>query len=92
MTHCMQPLDVRCFQAYKHCYDVAINEALARLEYEYGLRSFLRDLPRVRKNTFKKKSIRHAFVAEGMYPVNCDQALKNLKDLYRNYLNKTNNE
>ena len=79
MTNCMQPLDVRCFQAYKHWHDVAINEILARLEYEYRLRPFLRDLPRVRDNTFKNKTIRHAFVATGMYPVSCDQALKNLK-------------
>jgi hypothetical protein len=44
ITHCMQPLDVGVFQPYKHWHDVAIKDALARLDVEYGLRSFLRDL------------------------------------------------
>ena len=44
MTHCMQPLDVGVFQPYKHWHDVAIKDALAGLDIEYSLRSFLRDL------------------------------------------------
>src|SRR5438045_2526239 len=70
LTHCMQPLDVGCFQPYKHWHDVAIKDALAGLDVEYGLRSFLRDLSRIRKRTFKKDTIKHAFKKSGMYPPN----------------------
>ena len=57
LTHCMQPLDVGIFQPYKHWHDVAIQDALANLDIEYGIRSFLQDLPTIRENTFKKRTI-----------------------------------
>src|SRR5438874_13111251 len=79
LTHCMQPLDVGCFQPYKHWHDVAIKDALAGLDVEYGLRSFLRDLSRIRKRTFKKDTIKHAFKKSGMYPPNVNQCLRQLK-------------
>jgi hypothetical protein len=79
MTHCMQPLDVGVFQPYKHWHDEAIKDALAGLDVEYGLRSFLRDLEKIRRNTFKKDTIRHAFKKSGMYPPNVEQCLKQLK-------------
>src|ERR1700761_1134398 len=54
LTHCMQPLDVGCFQPYKHWHDKAIHESLAQFDVEYGIRSFIRDLPEIRTKTFKK--------------------------------------
>ena len=79
LTHCMQPLDVGIFQPYKHWHDVAIQDALANLDIEYGIRSFLRDLPTIRENTFKKRTIRHAFRDSGMWPIDVKQCLKQLK-------------
>jgi hypothetical protein len=79
LTHCMQPLDVGVFQPYKHWHDVAIKDALASLDVEYRLRSFLRDLSSIREQTFKKRTIRHAFKKSGMYPPNSAECLKQLK-------------
>jgi len=75
----MQPLDVGIFQPYKHWHDVAIKEALASLDIEYGLRSFLRDLNWVREQTFKKSTIRSAFRKSGMWPPNSKECLSQLK-------------
>ena len=69
LTHCMQPLDVGVFQPYKHWHDVAIRDALANLSFEYDIQSFLQDLPTIRENIFKKKTIRHAFKKSGMWPI-----------------------
>ena len=79
LTHCMQPLDVGCFQPYKHWHDVAVQNALAGLDVEYTLRSFLRDLEEIRAKTFKKDTIKHAFKKSGIYPPNTNQCLKQLR-------------
>jgi DDE superfamily endonuclease len=82
LTHCMQPLDVGCFQPYKHWHDKAIKESLAVFDTEYGIRSFLRDLPEIRAKTFKKDTIRHAFRDSGMWPVSPSRCIRKLK-VYR---------
>jgi hypothetical protein len=79
MTHCMQPLDVGVFQPYKHWHNVAIKDAIASLDIEYGLRSFLRDLAWVWEQTFKKRTIRHAFKDSGIYPPDTTKCLQQLK-------------
>ena len=75
----MQPLDVGAFQPYKHWHDVAIKEALASLDVEYGLRSFLHDLHWTRQQTFKKSTIRSAFRKSGMWPPSAKECLSQLK-------------
>ncbi len=80
LTHCMQPLDVGVFQPYKHWHDRAIQDALAKLSFEYNIQFFLRDLPTIRANTFKKRTIRHAFRKSGMWPIDIKQCLKQLKN------------
>ena len=79
LTHCMQPLDVGVFQLYKHWHDIAIENALSSLDIEYSLRSFLRDLPWIREQTFKQDIIKHAFQKASMNPVNTKECLKQLK-------------
>ena len=79
LTHCMQPLDVGCFQPYKHWHDKAIKESLAKFDTEYGIRSFLRDLPEIRAKTFKKDTIHHAFRDSGMWPVSPKRCIDKLK-------------
>jgi hypothetical protein len=49
------------------------------LDVEYGLQYFLRDLSSIREQTFKKRTIQHAFKKSGMYPSNCVECLKQLK-------------
>ena len=58
LTHCMQPLDVGVFHPYKHWHDVAIKDALTKLDIEYSLVSFLRDLKWIREQTFDRKTIK----------------------------------
>jgi hypothetical protein len=79
LTHCMQPLDVGVFHPYKHWHNIAIQDALAGLDVEYGIRSFFRDLSGIREQTFKKSTIRSAFRKSGMYPPDSKQCLKQLK-------------
>jgi DDE superfamily endonuclease len=79
LTHCMQPLDVGCFQPYKHWHDKAIKESLATFDVEYGIRSFFRDLPEIRAKTFKPDTIRHAFKDSGMWPISAEQCIRKLK-------------
>jgi hypothetical protein len=61
LTHCMQSLDVGVFQSYKHWHNVAIQKAIAESFVEYSLTQFLRDLTKIRNETFKSSTIRHAF-------------------------------
>jgi hypothetical protein len=75
----MQPLNVSIFQPYKHWHDVAIKDAIASLNIEYGIRSFLRDLGRIREHAFKKRTIRHAFKNSEIYLPNTRKCLKQLK-------------
>src|SRR6266480_3028477 len=90
LTHCMQPLDVGVFQPYKHWHDVAIQNALASLSFEYDIQSFLQDLSTIQENIFKKRTIQHAFRKSGMWPIDTKQCLKQLKTF--NPLSKSNND
>jgi hypothetical protein len=58
---------------------MAIKDALLGLDVEYGLRSFPRDLSGIREETFKKRTIQHAFKKSGIYPPNSAECLKQLK-------------
>jgi hypothetical protein len=79
LTHCMQPLDVNIFQPYKHWHDIAIQEAVASTFVEYSVKQFLNDLNKIRNNTFKESSIKHAFEKSEMWPINERQCIKQLK-------------
>ena len=78
LTHCMQPWDVGLFLAYKHWHSNAIQYALERLEFEYTISSFFRDLPEIRTKTLKKDTIKNAFARAGMWPVNAQKVLQNM--------------
>lgn len=79
LTHCMQPLDVGIFGVYKHWHDKALQEAVAKGDLEYGVRSFLRDLKGIRDKTLTKKNQQSAFRESGMFPPNTKQCLDMLK-------------
>lgn len=78
LTHCMQPCDVGLFIAYKHWHSKAIQFALEKLEFEYTISSFFRDLPEIRTKTLKKDTIKHAFARAGIWPVNVQKVLQNM--------------
>ena len=99
LTHCMQPLDVVVFQPYKHWHNVAIQETISESFIEYSLTQFLKDLVKIRNNTFKPSTIRHAFEKSGMWPVNPKACIQQLKTFNPNnpnnlteILTETNND
>ena len=92
LTHCMQSLDIGVFQPYKYWHDIVVQDALAGLSFEYDIRSFLRDLPTIRANTFKKRTIWHAFKKSGMWPISTKQCLKQLKTFNPPRKSSENNE
>ena len=61
MSHCIQPLDVSCFQTEKHWHTRAIKYALDNLNFDYTVASFIQDLPEIRAKTFQKLTIRDTF-------------------------------
>lgn len=78
LTHCMQPCDVGMFQTLKHQHSKAINYALDSLEFDYTISSFLRDLPEIRTQTFKKTTIKSAFQKSGIWPINTKVVLQTM--------------
>ncbi len=75
LTHCTQPLDFGIFHLYKQCHDIAIREALSGLDVEYNLRSFLRDVPLIRRRTLEKSNIGSTFKKSGMYSISTGDCL-----------------
>ena len=69
MTHILQPLDVGVFQHWKHWHQKAIKKAVRSFDLEYSISSFFRDLTQIRAETFKPRTIRHAFRDAGNWPV-----------------------
>lgn len=79
ITHCMQPLDVRISQPYKHQHDVVIQDTLLEFNIGYILPRFLGDPTKLWDNTFTETTIRHAFKQPGMWPPNVTKCIGQLK-------------
>jgi len=79
LTHIMQPLDVGVFQPYKHWHYKAIQTALATMDFDYTIASFLRDIDGVRTLTFTKSIIKSAFRKAGMWPISLEVVQKAMK-------------
>jgi hypothetical protein len=75
----MQPLDVGVFQPYKHWQAIALQRALYRLEDNYNLESFLRDLPQIRRQTMTEGTIIHSFAKAGIVPHDSTKVLRLVK-------------
>ncbi len=79
LTHCMQSLDVEIFQFYKHWHDQVIQDAVVTSFVKYSVGQFLNDLTKIRNNTFKASTIRHAFEKSEMWSISEKQCIKQLK-------------
>jgi hypothetical protein len=79
LIHCMQPLNVGIFHPYKKHHDNAIKQAIAEFHLEYSLKRFCDDLGQIREHTFKGTTIRSAFEKSGMWPVNSQRCIDQLK-------------
>ena len=49
-------------------------------EPEYNVRSFFRDLPQIRTQTFKESTVKNAFKDAGVWPVSFKAVQKKLKE------------
>lgn len=54
--------------------------AIRCFEPEYNLGSFLRDLKKIRSNTFTPNTIKHSFVNSGMWPMSFKMVKRKLKE------------
>jgi hypothetical protein len=79
LTHILQPLDVGIFQPYKHWHKEAVHASIRNLNLVYNLQSFMRDLPNIRKQTFKESTITHAFAKAGVWPISSTIAIAKLR-------------
>ena len=77
-THLMQPLDVVCFQPYKHYHSEALNTNTRIGRTEFGVTDFLAELASVRSQTFKSRTICSAFRHTGLVPLSADIVLQKL--------------
>lgn len=79
LIHILQPLDIGIFQPYKHWHKEAVHTAVRNLDLEYTLWSFIRDLPKIREQTFKESTIIHALQKAGGWPVEPSIAIIQLR-------------
>ena len=78
-THLTQPLDVGCFQSYKHYHSEAIDETMRTGIPEFGKLDFLASLTTMRARTFKKSTILSAFRKTGLIPYNPEIVLQKIR-------------
>ena len=78
-SHYIQPYDIELFGPYKHQQDKKLNETITRLDIEYHLKAFLKDLSWVREQTFKKETIKNTFQKSGIYPPSFKACLELLR-------------
>jgi hypothetical protein len=64
-THLLQPLDVKVFKQFKHFHQKAIDESVRSFDFEYKLRTFLSDLPRIRRQSLTHQTILSGWKALG---------------------------
>jgi hypothetical protein len=90
-THILQPLDVKCFNPYKHYHDKCIKKALRQGEVAYNLVSFMWDLPEIRQKGLTPATIQSGFLTPGLWPLDEEACMNQLKvfepDCPPDYLN-----
>ena len=77
-THLLQPLDVVCFQPYKHFHAEAIDAATRTGCSDFNKLEFFAALSTVRKQAFKRTTILSAFRHAGLIPLNPGVVLRKL--------------
>ena len=79
LTYVMQPLDVGCFQTYKHFYKLAVHQAVRNMQLSYDYSCFLQDLPGIREKSLTEKTIVSAWAKASLFPIDPDVVLKKMK-------------
>ena len=76
--HLLQPLDVVCFQPYKHFHAEAVDEAIGTGSSDFNKLEFFAALSSIRKQIFKQTTILSAFRQTGLIPFSPDIVLSKL--------------
>ena len=84
-THFLQPLDVSCFQPYKHQYSEAIDYKLRTGVSKFNKYDFLANLRDIRSQAFKETTVLSAWRKTGLYPFNPSIVLNKLKETLSEY-------
>ncbi len=80
-THLTQPLDVGCFQPFKHYHAEAIDDAIWSGSEDFGRLELLAKFQFMRTQTFKKSIIKPAFKNTRLIPNNPEIVLQKIRAL-----------
>ena len=80
-THLLQPLDVGCFQPYKHWHAEAVDAATRSGCTSFNKVEFLAAIDSIRRQTFKRTTIRTGWQKTGLIPYNPDVVLDKLREM-----------
>lgn len=69
-SHFLQPLDVGCFQPYKHWHAQAVDNATRTGCTSFNKTEFLAAIESIRAHTFKPRTIQKGWRDTGLYPLN----------------------
>jgi hypothetical protein len=78
-TYVLQPLDIGCFQIWKHFYNLAIYKSLYNLQNSYNSAVFLRDLEAIRIRTLTIPTIVSVFQKAGVWPLDIEVIFKKMR-------------
>ena len=79
LTHRLQPLDSKPFQAYKHYYRRENNRTKRWGRSVTDKRDFIRQIHQVRMQTFIASTVRHSFKHYGIWPFDPEVVCKELR-------------
>ena len=78
-THFLQPLDGKPFLALKHYFRQS-NTQISRWGFSAADKaSFLEEMPKIRENAFKSRTIRNSFKERGLWPLDPEKILSTLR-------------
>ena len=79
-THLLQPLDVSCFQPYKHWHAEAVDSATRTGCTSFNKVEFLAALQSIRHKTFKTDTIKRGWRETGLIPYRPNIVLSKIRD------------
>ena len=79
-THWSQPLDVGCFQPFKHWHTEVVDEAVRAGNAAFNRLDFLDAFALMRENTFTKHTIKKAFYKTGLVPFDPEVVIEPLQE------------
>ena len=79
-THLLQPLDVKVFQQCKHFHQKAIDQSVRSFDFKYKLRTFLSDLPAIRRQALTARTIQSGWREAGLWPYKPALVIDKIRD------------